>query len=203
MSIIDSSLSASAIVAQAETWLGVPYLYGGGRGSAATARSAGVDCSGFVYQVFMSLGIDPGTDTVSQFNNPNAVAVPSLAQAQPGDLIFFGSPVGGTQEHVGIYLGSGLMIDAPHTGASVRIDSVTGFGETMLGIRRITTPAAAGTGTDPASPNETAQLASTTTSSSGSTFMRLAVEVVAVGLAVGLVGMGLYTMTKKEPNHGT
>ena len=45
----------------------------------------------------------------------------SYAQAQPGDLVFFDSPDVG---HVGIYLGGGMMLDAPHTGAFVRIEPI-------------------------------------------------------------------------------
>jgi hypothetical protein len=124
------------IVSTALGWLGVPYSYGG------TSRS-GVDCSGLVQQVFASLGYQIGRDTVAQFNDPRGLTVGSLAEAQPGDLIFFGAPSGGVNEHVGIYLGADQMISAPHTGASVRIDSVTGWassGEPLLGIKRYLIP---------------------------------------------------------------
>lgn len=203
MSVLSAPLAGSAIIAQAETWLGVPYLYGGGRGSPAQARLNGVDCSGFVYQVFTALGIDPGTDTVSQFNNPNAVDVPSLAQAQPGDLIFFGSPVGGTQEHVGIYLGGGTMIDAPHTGATVRLDRVAGF-ENLLGIRRLTgaLPAAAGVATDPGSqpqPSLDSTTLDSSSSSPGASLGRLFAEIVAVALALALVAAGVIQASKPKP----
>ena len=50
----------------------------------------------------------------------NAVAVGSVLQA--GDLVFFGPSLAGI-EHVGIVIGDGQMIDAPHTGAVVRIES--------------------------------------------------------------------------------
>jgi cell wall-associated NlpC family hydrolase len=43
----------------------------------------------------------------------------------PGDLVFFGSGTDGV-DHVGLYIGSGVMIDAPHTGALVRFDPVDG-----------------------------------------------------------------------------
>jgi cell wall-associated NlpC family hydrolase len=52
-----------------------------------------------------------------QYNEAPHVPAGAL---QPGDLLFFGNPI----HHVGIYVGGGLMIDAPHTGASVRIDSI-------------------------------------------------------------------------------
>ena len=44
----------------------------------------------------------------------------AISQLQPGDLVFFGSPA----YHVGIYVGNGQMIDAPHTGANVEYDSI-------------------------------------------------------------------------------
>jgi peptidoglycan DL-endopeptidase CwlO len=44
----------------------------------------------------------------------------SQADLEPGDLVFFGSPI----HHVGMYIGNGLMIEAPHTGAVVRIRSI-------------------------------------------------------------------------------
>jgi cell wall-associated NlpC family hydrolase len=50
----------------------------------------------------------------------NAIAHISVSQLQPGDLVFFYTPI----EHVGIYVGGGQMIDAPYTGAVVRYDSI-------------------------------------------------------------------------------
>ena len=47
-----------------------------------------------------------------------------LDALQPGDLVFFGGP--GWSGHVGIYVGGGSMIDAPHSGAVVRYDSISG-----------------------------------------------------------------------------
>lgn len=194
------SLAGSAIIAQAMRWLGVRYSYGGGRGSPASARLNGVDCSGLVYQVFSALGINPGTDTVSQFNNPAAMTVPTLAQAAPGDLVFFGSPAGGTQEHVGIYLGGGTMIDAPHTGTTVRVDNVSGFGP-ILGIKRLAANVGAlPTPTDPAAAAAIDTTAATTTASSGSSvgssIARLFVGLVALGLALALIGLGVHAGTR-------
>jgi cell wall-associated NlpC family hydrolase len=55
----------------------------------------------------------------------------SDGQRQPGDLVFFGSPV----HHVGIYVGGGKMINSPYSGASVRIEAV--WGNDYAGARRI------------------------------------------------------------------
>lgn len=183
-------VSGAAVLNAAYGWLGVPYLYGGGRGSVAQARSSGVDCSGFVYQVFSSLGFpNVGTDTVSQFDNPANVTVGSLAEAQPGDLVFFGSPSGGASEHVGIYIGNDMMIDAPHTGASVRLDHVTGF-ENLLGIKRVT-----GVASSPAAGGTTTAGFDTGSFTSGVT--HLLVEAAAVAGALGLAVLGVYAATHK------
>jgi hypothetical protein len=119
-------------VAIAKTWFGVPYLYGG------SSRS-GVDCSGLVQQVFASMGIKipRTTDTQSVVGK----GISNLANALPGDCCYFG-PAGhvgsGTNGHTGIYVGGGVMIDAPHRGTVVRYDNVGGFTgqETLAAIRR-------------------------------------------------------------------
>ena len=121
--------SGEQVVAGAEQYLGVPYRWGG------TNPSTGLDCSGLVQLVYGQLGVQlPRT---SQQQQQVGVPVPSVAQAQPGDLVFYGSPA----EHVGIYVGNGRMIDAPHTGTSVRIDGVG----TPTSIRRIVGTGSGGT----------------------------------------------------------
>jgi cell wall-associated NlpC family hydrolase len=101
-----------SVVTDAEKYLGVPYRWGG------TSPVTGFDCSGFTQHVFADLGVSiPRTAAEqSQIGTP----VSSLAQAQPGDLVFYGSPA----YHVGIYIGSGKMIDAPTAGQSVSITDV-------------------------------------------------------------------------------
>jgi cell wall-associated NlpC family hydrolase len=105
-------------VSEAQKFLGVPYLWGG------TNPSVGVDCSGLVQDVYKTLGISlPRT---SEQQAATGVAVPSVADAQPGDLVFFPGSDGtaAAPGHVGIYIGNGEMIDAPYTGAKVRVDPV-------------------------------------------------------------------------------
>jgi cell wall-associated NlpC family hydrolase len=109
--------SGDAVVADARKYLGVPYRWGG------TDPSTGLDCSGFVQRVYSDLGVSlPRT---SQEQSTVGTAVPDLASAQPGDLLFF-EPGANGPGHVGIYVGNGMMIDAPHTGASVRVEQVWG-----------------------------------------------------------------------------
>lgn len=125
------------------SWLGVPYLWGGGHGvSEAVARREGVDCSGLVDQVY---GVQ-GT-TFQQVKM--GTAVPNLAASLPGDLAFFSSLAAGEDHHVGIIVvpGGTQMIDAPYTGTVVRYDS-TAFDGGPSQIRRLmaaaVTPGAAG-----------------------------------------------------------
>lgn len=198
-----SPINGAQIVAAAESWLGVPYNYGGGRGTAAQARQYGLDCSGLTYQIFAALGVNIGGDTVAQMNNPAGMVIPDGSE-QPGDLIFFGLPTGGTQEHVGIYIGNGYMISAPHTGASVRIDNIATWGEPIIGIRRFAT----GTTSAPSSldgitlPNlgNTASPGGSSSSGGISGVTSLLVTLAAVAAAAGLVVLGVSTLTKDRPN---
>jgi peptidoglycan DL-endopeptidase CwlO len=120
-----SGVTGSDVVADARQYLGVPYQWGG------TSPTTGFDCSGFVQHVYGDLGISlPRT---SQEQATVGTAVPNLASAQPGDLLFF-EPGPSGPGHVGIYVGGGMMIDAPHTGTSVQVQQVW---TTPVAIRRI------------------------------------------------------------------
>jgi cell wall-associated NlpC family hydrolase len=110
----DAAGGNSGVVSIALQYLGVPYVWAG-----ATPR--GFDCSGLVQYVFGQLGISLPHNAAAQWHDPAAVSVPQ-DQLQPGDLVFFNG-----LDHVGIYIGSGYFVDAPHTGADVRIDSLTGW----------------------------------------------------------------------------
>jgi cell wall-associated NlpC family hydrolase len=114
--------TGDAVVADAKKYLGVPYLYGG------TDPSKGLDCSALVQRAYSDLGISlPRT---SQEQAKVGTPVPSLAQAQPGDLVCFGDPA----THIGIYAGDGKMVVAPHTGTNVQIQEIT---TTPSTIRRV------------------------------------------------------------------
>lgn len=100
--------TAQAIVNAAYSQLGVPYVYGG------TTPGVGLDCSGLVQYCHAVAGISlPRT---SQAQGGCGVAVSS---PQPGDLVCYGT-------HIGIYIGNGQMIHAPHTGDVVKIAAVYG-----------------------------------------------------------------------------
>ena len=107
-----TDVTAAAALAFAATQLGTPYLWGG-------TGPGGFDCSGLTRAAFAAAGVTLPRVAQDQFD-----AGPQLADGaavRPGDLVFFGSGPGGV-DHVGIYVGSGLMVDAPHTGAQVRLE---------------------------------------------------------------------------------
>jgi peptidoglycan DL-endopeptidase CwlO len=132
----DSSSFGASVVADAQKYLGVPYQWGG------TNPAQGVDCSGLVQDVFGDLGVSLPRTSQEQANV--GVAVPSVAAAQPGDLVFFPGTDGTASApgHVGIYIGNGQMIDAPYTGADVRVDPV---GDPTA-IRRVSGPSTSADG---------------------------------------------------------
>ena len=115
------------VVDEARKYLGIPYLWGG------TDPKQGLDCSGLVQLVYKNLGFD--LPRVSYEQATAGRPVDGMANAQPGDILAFNSPV----NHVGIYIGNGKMIEAPRTGLDVRVIEVY---ETPTAIRRVL-PAAA------------------------------------------------------------
>jgi peptidoglycan DL-endopeptidase CwlO len=113
----------SSVVAIAEQYLGVPYRWGG-------ASPSGFDCSGLVMYVFSQVGVSLPHSSYSQYGMGSPV---SRDQLQPGDLVFFDG-----LGHVGIYVGGGSFIHAPHTGDVVKISSISGwYASTYVGARRI------------------------------------------------------------------
>lgn len=105
-------ISDNSVIAYATNFLGTPYVWGG-------STPAGFDCSGFTQYVYRHFGISIGRTTFDQINDGYEV---SMDQLQPGDLIFFGT--WGNPHHVGIYVGNGTYIHAPHTGDVVKISSL-------------------------------------------------------------------------------
>lgn len=121
-----ASASESAVVGQAQKYIGVPYAWGG------TDPSKGLDCSGLTQLVYKNLGIDLPRTASQQATAGRPVA--SVADARPGDLVFFDySSSRAGVDHVGVYVGNGKMIAAPQEGESVKVQDVG----TPTVIRRI------------------------------------------------------------------
>jgi cell wall-associated NlpC family hydrolase len=100
-------------VAVATAQLGKPYVWGG-------AGPLSYDCSGLVMVAYATVGLDLPHNAAAQYQLTASHTV-LLTALEPGDLVFFGTSVA-TIEHVGIVVGNGEMIDAPHTGAVVRVE---------------------------------------------------------------------------------
>ena len=107
---------AAAALAFARSMMGTPYKWGG-----ETPRE-GFDCSGLVQWAYAKAGITLPRVTDQQFAARGGVAV-KRGDLVPGDLVFFRDATGYVH-HVGISLGGDRFVDAPHTGAEVRIDSL-------------------------------------------------------------------------------
>jgi cell wall-associated NlpC family hydrolase len=113
------------VVSIALQYLGVPYVWGG------ASPSTGFDCSGFVMYVFAQIGVYLPHHAASQYGFGVPVSQDQLA---PGDLVFFDG-----LGHVGIYIGGGQFVHAPHTGDVVKISSLyeDWYASTYVGARRL------------------------------------------------------------------
>jgi len=108
----------------AKRFRGVRYVYGG------SSPRSGFDCSGFVRYVYAHFGLSLAHSSYAQFDRGRSVSRRSL---RPGDLVFFDG-----LGHVGIYIGNGRFIHAPHTGTRVRIETLAGwYGSRFSGARRL------------------------------------------------------------------
>ena len=114
------------VVDYAKRFRGVRYVYGG------SSPRSGFDCSGFVRFVYGHFGVPLAHSSYAQFGLGRRV---SRASLRAGDLVFFDG-----LGHVGIYIGNGRFIHAPHTGTRVRIETFAGWYSSRFdGARRLRT----------------------------------------------------------------
>ncbi|HZV25680.1 MAG TPA: C40 family peptidase [Acidothermaceae bacterium] len=106
-----ASSKAAAVLRYAYAQLGKAYRYG-----AAGART--FDCSGLTMKAWAAAGVALSHNAAAQYYSTKHVAKSAL---QPGDLVYFGRPI----HHVGIYIGGGKFIEAPYTGAKIRISNLS------------------------------------------------------------------------------
>ena len=117
---------AQMAVLVALSQVGTPYLWGG-------EEPGGFDCSGLVQYAYAAAGL--ALPRVSQDQYDAGPYLPGSATLVAGDLLFFGTGPRGVS-HVGIYLGGGRMVDAPHTGALVRVEPVDLTAPSYVGATR-------------------------------------------------------------------
>ncbi len=112
------------VASYARTFVGVPYRYGG------MSPRSGFDCSGLVAFVYRHFGIALPHYTGGQIFAGRRVRRGSL---RAGDLVFFGAG------HVGLYVGRGRFVHAPHTGTRVRVESLRHgwYGGRLTAARRV------------------------------------------------------------------
>lgn len=167
--------SVADALAYARAQIGQPYLWGG-------EGNGGFDCSGLVQAAYHSAGVALPRVAQAQYDAGTKVAGPLAI----GDLVFFGTPT--NVHHVGIYVGGGRMLDAPHTGAKVRVEPL--FSDYVGATRPL-----AGGGADTSS--ALAMPAGSGSDSSGGGGIlggarRVVLEALLVVGAVGIVGFGAY-----------
>lgn len=102
---------AGLAIKAAYSVLGTPYV------AFANDPSVGFDCSGLTQWAWAQAGVSLPHYSQAQYRGYPHVP---RSQIQPGDLVFYYSPI----SHVGLYVGGGMMIDSPHTGATVRLKAV-------------------------------------------------------------------------------
>ena len=124
------SATGAQILAEAQKYLGTPYVSGG-------ASPSGFDCSGFVYYVLKQLGYSPYRTPADQFKQGTSVSKENL---QVGDIVFFANTYTSGISHVGIYAGNGQFIHSPNSRSTVSYSDLTSgyWANHYYGARRVT-----------------------------------------------------------------
>lgn len=123
-----NATSGQAIVNTAMQYIGTPYVWAG------TSPEEGFDCSGLVYYVYGQNGYSLNRVAQNMYYNGENV---DLNNMQPGDIVLFGSSVYNIW-HAGIYVGNGQFIHSPHSGSTVRVESLSDtVGLRLVAARRV------------------------------------------------------------------
>lgn len=124
---VSGSGNGAAVVAKAKSFIGYRYVYGG------SSPSTGFDCSGFTSYIYKQFGVSLNRTAAGQYSNGKPV---SRANLQPGDLVMFGKS---GINHVGIYMGGGMMVHAENPSSGVTTDSINSgyYNKNYVGARRI------------------------------------------------------------------
>ncbi|MDN5858113.1 MAG: NlpC/P60 family protein [Pseudonocardia sp.] len=122
-----SAGAVARVIDRAMSQIGVQYVWGGGNGRGPTTGipdglgspldRIGFDCSGLMLYAFNGAGISLPRVSRNQFNAGRKVPI---SDVRPGDMVFYADP-GEPIHHVAMYIGDGKMLEAPYTGASVRV----------------------------------------------------------------------------------
>ena len=123
----DPNLASSKyghVVPIALQYLGIPYVWGG-------SSPSGFDCSGFVMYVYAQIGVSLPHHAASMWSYGSYVP---RDQLEPGDLVFFNG-----LSHMGLYIGGGQFVHAPHSGDVVKISSIhdSWYASTWYGAKRL------------------------------------------------------------------
>ena len=123
------SATGAQILAEAQKYLGTPYVMGG-------ASPSGFDCSGFVYYVLKQLGYSPYRTPADQFKQGTSVSKENL---KVGDIVFFANTYTSGISHVGIYAGNGQFIHSPNSRSTVSYSDLTSgyWANHYYGARRV------------------------------------------------------------------
>lgn len=121
-------VSGGYLLAQAQNYLGVPYVFGG-------YSPEGFDCSGLIYYILDKTGYPCPRTAADQYSLGYSVSADEL---KAGDLVFFENTYTSGISHVGVYAGGGKFIHAPGEGSSVCYSSLSGYwSDHYYGARRI------------------------------------------------------------------
>ena len=110
----------------AERYLGIPYVWG------SANPKVGLDCSGLTMLVYRSSAC---RSTTTRRSSGSRASGSRPTSCRPGDLVFFHMKPDGPG-HVGMYIGSGQFIQAPHTGDFVKISTLQDYASAYVGAVR-------------------------------------------------------------------